>query len=265
MVASFTEEKHALNGYKKLNELEALGNISLYDKIMVRKNSNGDYETLKGDSSEGWRAFGGMAVGGLLGALGGPIGLVIGLYAGIVIGSISEAYHYDFANDFVKNIETGVAPGTVSIIAEIDEDDHDFIEQSLQPFGAIVWTTNVDYAYDDYSIDQVEEIEEDIAVQRAELKKSIGKEKEKIEQKITELKEKRKIKLAEFDADFKKAAADVQQATASGIKDAKKQVKAIGQKLDDAVKESKSSHIKNSIARHESMLKRLQHDLKELA
>ncbi len=264
MVASFKDEKKAMNAFKKLNELESLGDISVYEKIIVRKQKNGDYETLKDDSGEGWRALGGMAVGGLLGAIGGPIGFVIGLYAGTAIGALSEIDHYDFANDFIEKLENNVAVGTVSIIAEIDEEDENFIDLYLKPFDAVIWRSNVDYAYDDYMNEQLEEVEDDIADERAELKKSIGKEKEKIQKKITALKEKRKATMAKFDAELKETAANIKHTTVSGIDKVKKGVKEIGKKVENAVEDGKTNRIKRSIARHEAKLKSLQHDLEVL-
>jgi len=265
IVASFKDEKKAMDAFKKLSELESLGDISLYDKIIVRKLKNGDYETLKGDSSEGWRALGGMAVGGLLGAIGGPIGFIIGLYAGTAIGAMSEINHYDFANDFIEKVEKRVVAGTVSIIAEMDEEDKDFIDLSLKPFGAVIWKSNVDYAYDDYMHEQLDEVEDEIAEQRAGLKKSIGKEKEKIQKKIMALKERRKEKIAAFDAELKKAAIDIKDTTVSGIAKVKKEAKIIDKQVEDKIVDAKSTRIKRSIARHEAKLKSLQHDLEVLA
>jgi hypothetical protein len=206
-----------------------------------------------------------MAVGGLLGAIGGPIGFIIGLYAGTAIGAISEINHYDFANDFIEKVEKRVAAGTVSIIAEIDEEDKDFIDQSLKPLGAVIWKSNVDYAYDDYMLEQLDEVEDEIAEQRAGLKKSIGKEKEKIQKKIIALKERRKEKIAAFDAELKKAAIDIKDTTESGIAKVKKEAKIIDKQVEDKIVDAKSTRIKRSIARHEAKLKSLQHDLEVLA
>lgn len=264
MVASFKDEKKAMDAFKKLNELESLGDISLYDKIMVRKKKNGEFETIIDDSGEGWRALGGMAVGGLLGVLGGPIGLVIGLYAGSIVGAMSEVSHIDFADDFIQNVEKGLDTGTVSIIAETNEEDKDFIELSLQRFGAVVWKSNVEYVYDAYMAEQLEGVENEIAEQRTKLKKSIGKEKEKIEKKITVLKEKRKATIATFNTELKKAGNNVKQSTLSGIDKLKKGVKAVEKKVEVAIDNGKTNRLKRSIARHETKLKSLQHDLEVL-
>lgn len=265
LIASFKDEINAMNAFKKLNELESFGEISLYDKIIVRKKINGDYETIKGDSSEGWRALGGMAVGGLLGAIGGPIGFIIGLYAGTAIGAMTEINHYDFANDFIEKIEKRVVAGTVSIIAEMDEEDKDIIDHSLKPFGAVIWKSNVDYAYDDYMHEELDELEDEIAEQRTSLKKSIGKEKEKIQKKISALKERRNDKIAAFDAELKKAMIDIKDTTVSGIAKVKKEAKIIDNQVEDKIVDAKTNRIKRSIARHEAKLKSLQHDLQVLA
>ena len=265
IVASFKEEKKAMDAFKKLNELESLGDISLYDKIIVRKMNNGDYETLKGDSSEGWRALGGMAVGGLLGAIGGPIGFVIGLYAGTVIGAMSEVNQYDFTNDFIENVEKRVVPGTVSIIAEIDEEDKDFIDLQLQPFGAVIWQSNIYYAYDNYMHKKLAAFEEDIAEQRTGLKKSIGRERETIQQKIMVLKQRRKEKISVFDAELKKAAIDIKATSVSEIAIIKKEANSIDNKVENTLVDTKTNRIKRSIARHEAKLMSLQHELEVLA
>ncbi len=264
MVASFKEEKKAIDALHKLNELESLGDISLYDKIMVRKKKNGEYETLKEGSSEGWRAFGGMAIGGLLGSLGGPLGFVIGLYAGTAIGTIAEINHYEFAGDFIKKIETKMAAGTVSIIAEIEEEDNDFVDIYLKPFGAVILKSNIDFDYDNYMNEEIEEIEDEIAEQRVGLKKSMDKEKDKIEKKITALKSKRKLKMMEFDTEAKKAVKNVKDKTASGIAKVKAEGKTISKHITDAIHDGKADRIKRSIARHEAKLTSLHHELEVL-
>jgi uncharacterized membrane protein len=204
IVASFKDEANAMNAMHKLNTLESFGDISIYEKTMVRKTKNGDYEILKGDGNDGWRALGGMIVGGLVGAIGGPIGLLLGLYAGVAIGGFAEINHYDMEDDFIKKIETKMAVGTVSIFAEIDEEDNDFIDIALKPFEAVIIKSNIDFAYDDYMNEQIEEYEDEISEQRVAFKKAAINDKEKIQKKIAELKAKRKMKMAEFDAVVKK-------------------------------------------------------------
>src|SRR4051812_28059409 len=113
LVLSFTEEIKASDALRKLNELEKKGDITIYEKTMVRKQENGDYEILKEENTEGWKTITGMALGGLLGMLGGPIGLVVGLYAGTTIGAYSVMGHYDYAEEFIRKVENNMLSGTV--------------------------------------------------------------------------------------------------------------------------------------------------------
>ena len=198
IVVSFTDETKAIDALHKLSELDSFGDISIYEKIMVRKKTNGECEVLKEDSFEGWRTLTGMGIGSLLGILGGPVGFVIGLYTGTAIGAIADLGHYDFADDFIAKTKNKLAPGTVSIIAEIDEDSDAFVDASLKPFGAVITRSDVDFEFDNYVNEQIDKIEDDIAEERAALKKAIGNDKTKIQNKIAELKEKRKATIAEF-------------------------------------------------------------------
>lgn len=198
IVISFQEETKAIEALHKLNELETLGDISVYEKIMIRKKENGETEILKEDSSEGWRILTGMGVGSLLGMLAGPVGLVFGMFTGTAIGAIYETDHYDFAEDFVAKVENKMQAGTICIIAELDEDSDVFVDTYLKPLGAVIARTDVDFEFDKYENEQIEKIDEEIAEERAAFKKAVADDRKKIKNKIAELKERRKEKIAEF-------------------------------------------------------------------
>ena len=246
MIVSFQEETKAKEALNKLNELESLGDISIYEKIMIRKKTNGENEILKEDSSEGWRTLAGMGVGSLLGLLGGPIGFVFGLYTGTAVGAMAEVSHLDFAEDFVAKVENKMQAGTTSIIAEVDEDSEVFIDSYLKPLGAVITRSDVDFEFDQYENEQIDEIDEEIANERAALKKATKEDKIKIQKKIAELKEKRKAKIAGFVAKTK-----------SGIKE-------FGASVSNKLREEREERIKTRIARHEQKLKDLNKQLDQL-
>lgn len=242
IVASFTEEAKAIEAQHKLEELESYGDISIYENVMVRTLKNGKHEILKEESTEGLRTLAGMTVGSLIGVLGGPVGFVIGLIAGTTIGAISDAGYYDFADDFIAKVENKMPAGTISIIAEIDEFSDVFVNTYLEPLGAVILRSDVDYEFSSYVTEQIDEIDEDIENARADLKKAIGSDKEKISKKIAELKEKRKKVIA----------------------NAKSYVKNINDKISDSVNETKADFLKKRIARHESKLNKLNEELEEV-
>jgi len=264
IIASFKEEAKAISALHKLIELESFGDISMYERIMVRKKANGELETLKEDSTDGWRTLTGMAVGGLIGALAGPVGFVVGLFTGTIIGGVSDAGHYDFEGDFAKKVEAKMPVGTVLIIAEIDEDGVGFIDSSLKPFDATIIRSDVDFEFDQYVDDQIEEIDEDIADERAKLKKAIGNDKEKIEKKIAELKAKRKSKIAEFEAKGKKTIQGIKDKAGLEIQSVKTGIQNVANQINESVDESRANRLKHRIATHEAKLKNLNKELKSV-
>lgn len=264
IVASFKEEAKAINAMHKLVELDSFGDISIYDRMMVRKKSNGDYEILKEDGSNEWRTITGMAVGGLIGLLGGPVGVVIGLCTGTVIGGISESSHYNLEGDFLAEIEKSMPVGEISIVAEIDEYSIGFIDTYLKPFGAKISRSNVDFEFDQYVKDDINEIDEDIADAKVELKKSAGNEKAKIEKKIAAMKAKRKLIIADFETAGKNGIKNLEDKTEAGINKVKSAVVNFGEQISESVKETRASRIKERIASHEAKLKDLKSELKEI-
>jgi uncharacterized membrane protein len=249
----------------KLIELDSFGDISIYEKIMVRKKANGECEILKEDSFEGWRTLTGMGIGSMLGLLGGPVGFVIGLYTGTAIGTIADLGHYDFADDFVSKTKNKLTAGTVSIIAEIDEDSNAFVDTSLQPFGGVISRSDVDYEYDHYVNEQIDKIEDDIAEERAALKKAIGNDKLKIQKKIAELKEKRKATIAAFVTKAKAAEQNLKDKTTAGFTKVKSEVTGFVNTVSNEVNEERVIWIKRRIARYEEKLKDLNNQLEELS
>ena len=110
IVVSFTDETKAVDALHKLVEWDSFGDISIYEKIIVRKKTYGEYEILKEDSFEGWRTLTDMGYGSLLGLMGGPVGFVIGLYTGTAIGAIADSSHYDFLMILLPKLRTNWHP-----------------------------------------------------------------------------------------------------------------------------------------------------------
>jgi uncharacterized membrane protein len=239
IVASFESETKAIEAMHKLSELDNYGDISIYGKAMVRTQNDGKYEILEENNSNGWRTVTGMAVGSLVGALGGPVGFVIGLYAGTAIGLISDVGRQSFDESFVKKIENRMPAGTVSIIAEIDEDSDVFVDNALKPFGAEIKRSEIDFEFDSYVMDQIDEIDKNLSEAREEMKNSARREKEKITKKIAELKDRRNKLIA----------------------NARKDVKNFNDQISGAVAKNRGEFLKRRIARHEEKLRKLNEEL----
>jgi len=212
LIASFKEEAEAIEASSKLNELETIGDITIYEMVVIKKNADGEAAVLQADTNEGVRTLSGMAIGTLIGSLAGPVGVVAGMFTGTLAGMAMEEDHYGFAEDFTSKVNARLQPGETAVVAEIDEDNQVFVDGYLTPLGATLTRTDVDYEYDEYSDEEMDELDEEIAAERAKIKSATDADKSKIRKKIAELKEKRKERIADLKEKIKDAAADVKTA-----------------------------------------------------
>jgi len=225
IVLSFTNDAKAFQASQKLAELEYIGDISVFEKVIIKKHANGEFTYLQTESSDGERMVSGMALGTLVGVIGGPVGMMVGMLSGTLVGAAVEADHMDFSDDVVKKVSDQLNVGDVTILAEIGEDSALFVDSAVIPLGATIFRYNVDDAYSDYEDEQVQQFDNDIAEERKQFKAARNEDKARIKKKIEQLKEKRKQRIAarkEKANDRKKArltnAIDKEQAKVSELK-----------------------------------------------
>jgi len=263
IVVSFMEETKAIHALDKLSELESSGEITIYEKTMVRKKENGQYEILNQDGFQGWQTLTGMAVGSIFGILAGPLGFVIGLYTGGAIGLVSEIGEDNFEADFISKLEGGVSAGTVSIIAEVDDNGNVAIDHAMKKMGAVVSRSDVDFAYGHYVSEKIDELDDEIAEGREELKTSAKDVKHKAEEKIRALKEKRKLKIAGCEKKGKKVLNQIKDQTQATINEVKSNVERFETHLSEAARDAEVNLIKRRISRQEGKLTKLNRELIE--
>jgi uncharacterized membrane protein len=217
IIATFKEEAEAIEASQKLHELESIGDITLFEMVIVKKDADGTTVLLQADTTEGLTTLSGMAIGTLIGSLAGPVGLLAGMFTGTLTGAAVEADNYGFAEDFVAGAADQLQPGTIAVIAEVEEDDPVFVNSSLTPLGATLTRSDVDYEYTKHSDEEIDEVDEEISAARAKLKSATDKEKSKIQQKISKLKEERKERVGELKEKMKDAIGDIK----ASVKDRK--------------------------------------------
>jgi uncharacterized membrane protein len=211
IVATFKEEAEAIEASQKLHELESIGDITIYELVLIKKNAEGEITVVQADTSENLATFSGMAIGALIGALAGPVGLVTGMLVGTISGTAAEVDTYGFEDDFISKASEQLEPGMAAVIAEIEEDDTVFVDSSLTPIAAMLTRSDVDYEYTKHSDEKIEELDEEIAGMRAKFKSATEDDKAKLKQKIDKLKEERKEKIDEFKEKLKDTVAEVRQ------------------------------------------------------
>ena len=242
IVISFKNESQAIEGSHKLVELESFGDITVYEKVMLKKDADGKTNVIQSETSDGLRTLSGMALGTLVGAFAGPVGLLTGMLTGTLAGAALESDYFSFSDDFESKVMNRVQPGTVSIIAEIYEDNPAFVDNGVAPFGATVFRSDVDYVYDEYVDDQIEEVDEEIAAERAKIKSAAQSQKAKIQERINQLKERRRQRITEL----------------------KGKQKSFIAKIKSSMEEEKRSQLKNRIYKHQKKIDVLEEKLKHL-
>ena len=196
IVLSFPDEARAIQASHKLTELESFGDISVFEKAIIKKGADGEYTSLQSESTDGLRLASGMALGTLIGVIGGPVGMVIGMLTGTAIGAVVETDHVDFSEDFMNKVSDRLKVGDVAILAEVSEDSPAFVDGVVTPLGGNIFRSNVDNVYDDYEDDQVKEFDEELAEDRKQFKAAVREDKERIKKRIEQLKEKRRQRIA---------------------------------------------------------------------
>ncbi len=197
IIASFPKEAQAIAASKKLDELESIGDLTVYESVMVQKNDKGEPVVVQTDkTTEGVRTLSGMALGSLVGAFAGPVGILAGMLIGTVSGAVWESHYYHFAEDFSAKVAASLQPGHIALIAEIDEDNEVFADSYIKSLGGTLIRKDVDYEYEKFADEQLESFDEQIAADRAKMRIANEAEKAKIEQEIATLKEKRRQHIA---------------------------------------------------------------------
>lgn len=205
IIAHFSQETEAQEAFTKLQELEKIGDITIYEMAVVVKDAAGAAVVKEAITAEGSETLSGMAIGALIGALAGPVGLVAGMLVGTLTGEVAESDDYGFEEDFLSKVTGELQPGMAAVVLEVEEDDPEFIDSTLALLGATIDRTDVNYEYTKYSDEELEEYEEDILKVRDKLKTATDEEKDKLHSKIAKLKEKRKERIVELKEDVHEA------------------------------------------------------------
>jgi len=243
IVVSFTNEAQAIQASHKLVKLESSGSITVYEKLIVKKDPNGETTALQTDTTDGLRTISGVALGTFVGALAGPVGLLVGMISGTLAGGLLESRYFNFSDDFTSKVNKQLQPGTVAIVGEIYESNPAIVDNALEALGATaVFRSDVDHAYDEYLDDRIKKIKEKISAERAKIKSAAAGEISKIQKKIVQLKEKRRQRIVELKGKQK-----------AGIT-----------KIKASMKEEKKSRLKKRIYKHQTRITELEEKLEKI-
>ena len=245
-VATFDDDRSAIEGLHKLHKLQQQGDIDLDNNVLLRRNEDGSFAYLKDDRyPDGWATLGGVVFGSLLGVLGGPVGVVVGLFSGLAIGGMADVARFAFDTEFLDAFKNGLPAGTTSIVAEIGEPSSVFVDNALSPLGARVVRSDIHSEKDKYFQSEVDQMDREIDEADKELDAAVEADRKQLEEKVAKLKAKRDAKVAEIKATLQ-----------SDVDSMKAGVQAVKQNLQADIDSDKRRMLEAKLTKTEDKIKR---------
>ena len=227
VVSTFQDAENASEGLKKLQELDEIGDIIIYNAVMIRKTAENQFDLLFQDGADntGRPALG--AIGGaVIGAIGGPIGMAIGMLTGTIIGSADEDDAEAFSDAFLATVNGNLTIGTFAILLDVEEDDEQMINSYMEACHGVTVHSDIADQYDRFDNEQWKELNEEIDEEEKALQAALDKDKEALKAKIRKLKAERDEKIGKI----KSRAAARKQYIGEKIKVLDGKLKAAGEK-----------------------------------
>ena len=103
LVVVFDNEKKAYEGKAALGQLQAEGNVTIYQEAVILKHADGTVSVKQVDDTAPVGTLTGTAVGSLIGLLGGPVGMLVGAASGAGLGVFYDADTLQVGEDFVED------------------------------------------------------------------------------------------------------------------------------------------------------------------
>ena len=145
IVVSFAEDSSAYEAFTKLKELDEQGQVSIKGAAIVQRGDDGRIATKDSvdDNQLTGTATGGL-IGLLVGILGGPFGVLIGGATGLLIGSLYDVADAEETQSVLAAISTAIRPGRTVVLAEVDEQTHDVVDEAMARLDGTVTRRSVD-------------------------------------------------------------------------------------------------------------------------
>jgi uncharacterized membrane protein len=130
-------ESRAHEACRAFESLADLSEITIQAMGTVVKNRDGATVT-KIERADPQGTLGGTAVGSLLGMLAGPVGLAIGAASGFLVGATTDFAMSHVGYQFVADVERALEPGKAAVVAAIDEESTEPVDERMRTIGAVV-------------------------------------------------------------------------------------------------------------------------------
>jgi uncharacterized membrane protein len=187
LVVVFNSETKAYEGKKALLQLDSEGSISVYGYAVVAKNADGTSSLKQGDDAGPLGTLAGTSLGSLIGVLFGPAGLAIGATAGFAGGATADLANAGVGEDFVDDVTKVLSPGSVALVAEIEEDWTTPVDTRMEAIGGTIFRRAVSDVRHQVHEENVASMKADMAQFKAEQAQAHADRKAKMQEKINQL------------------------------------------------------------------------------
>lgn len=241
IVTVFESEEAAYEGSRALRNLHDNGDIVLYGMAVIAKDANKDVTIKQASGPTPWGAVGGLAVGAAVGLLAGPLGVAVGAATGALTGSLFDLADAGVGADFVDEVSAQLEPGTLAVVAEVDEEWTTPVDSRMAALGGKVFRRSRGEVVDAQIERDLTAIQADLVQLEAELAQANAEAKANLQANVDTDKARlqaareraaKQIETLEQEADAKTKALDEQAAKATAERKAKLEARAAEVRAD---------------------------------
>ncbi|HSZ35442.1 MAG TPA: hypothetical protein VK772_19155, partial [Puia sp.] len=192
IIISFPDAKNASGALGKLQDLDLLGDINIYNYALIRKTGDNQFDLIQheGPDTDALPAIG-VIGGSMIGLIGGPIGVGMGMLTGALVGSADEEDNLAFSDEVLEKAKDKLLPGEFAIVLDVEEDNDFFINSYIDPFHGLIARTDITSQYEEYDDQKWDELNKEIDAGEKSLKTAVNEDKTAIKAKIDKLKKER--------------------------------------------------------------------------
>ena len=169
LVALFNGETNAREGSQALQAMGEEGVVAVHTVQMFIRDQDGTVASDEIYDSLPEGTMGGTAVGSLLGLLGGPVGLAIGAAGGMLVGATADYAKSRVTTEFAQQVADQLTPGRAAIVAEVDEEETEAVNERMEGIGAKVLRRDLSDLADQEYEHEMAAIKSDLARVKAKL------------------------------------------------------------------------------------------------
>ena len=184
VVVVFDDETRAYQGADVLQALNENRIVAVHEAWVLTKDRDGSVSVVKTEDTLPQGTMGGTVVGSLIGFLAGPVGLAIGAASGMALGATADVARARLGRDFVTEVTRALAPGKVALVAEVDEESTESLDERMRALDGQMFRRDLQEVADSDYEHSVAAVKSRIAQVKAEIAADTRQGTEKLRAKL---------------------------------------------------------------------------------